>query len=236
MSYNYTGYLAAIANLAGTTTANPYLLTELPNAIDYAEQRMYRELDLLSTITTDSTQAAVANNRNISIPSAFYVVNDVNLITPAGQAPDSGKRNPLLKVSEAFLDLMWPSSAGATLPTLYALRNQAQLILGPWPDQAYVVEFVGTQRPAPLSATNVTTFLTQTLPDVFLTASMIHIAAYQKNFGAQADDPRSAMSWETQYKLEIASADAEEIRKRFRGTAVLPALATGAPTPPPQTG
>jgi hypothetical protein len=232
MSLTYSTWLAAVANLAGTATTNPYFLIEVPNAIDYAEQRIYRDLDLLSTITTDATQTTVSNNRNVAIPSAFFVVNDVNIITPAGQAPDSGKRNPLVKVSEAYLDLAWPSAAGATLPTLYSLRNQTQMILGPWPDQGYAVEYVGTQRPAPLSASNTTTFLTTTLPDLFLIASMIHIAAYQKNFGAQADDPRSAVSWEMQYKLDMANANAEELRKRYRGTVVLPPPGITPPAPP----
>jgi len=53
MSLTYTTWLAQAANLAGTSTTNPYLVTELPGAIDYAELRIYRDLDLLATRQTD---------------------------------------------------------------------------------------------------------------------------------------------------------------------------------------
>jgi hypothetical protein len=231
MSYNYTQWLAEVANLLGTLTTNANLLIETPNAIDYAEGRIFKDLDLITTITTDATQTTTANGRNVAIPAAFVVVNSVNIITPTSTAPDAGKRNPLTKVSEDFLDLMWPSSAGAALPTLYALRNQTQLILGPWADQNYTVEYVGTQRPTPLSATNPTTFLTTNIPELFLIATMIHLVGYQKNFGAQADDPRSAMSWETQYMKVFDAAKGEELRKRYRGTNVIPP--PGVPLVPP---
>jgi len=233
MSYNYTQWLAETANLLGTLTTNANFLIEAPNAIDYAEQRIFRDVDLLTTVTTDATQSTVANSRNVSIPAAFFVVNSVNLITPAGSAPDSGKRNPLTKVSEDFLDLMWPSSAGAALPTLYALRNQQQLIVGPWADTNYTVEYVGTQRPTPLSQANPTTFLTTNIPDLFLAATMIHLTGYQKNFGAQADDPRSAVSWETQYMKLLDGAKGEELRKRYRGTTIILPSGVQAAAPPP---
>lgn len=224
MSLTYSTWLSALANLAGTTTTNPYFLIEVPNAVDYAEQRLYRDLDLISTITSDFSQTTIALNRNIVVPAAFVVVNAINLITPAGAQPDAvgSKRNQLVRVSEDFLDFSWPDATGAGLPNIYAIRNQTQFLLGPFPNLGYVVEYVGTQRPAPLSVANPTTFLTTNLPDLFLTASMIHVAGYQKNFGAQADDPRSSMSWETQYKAELASADAEELRKRYMGTTLAP--------------
>jgi len=223
MSLTYTTWLAQAANIAGTSTTNPYLVTELPGAIDYAELRIYRDLDLLATRQTDQSQTCVPSQRKLNVPAAFVVVEGINIITPAGAAADSGTRNQLLPTSVEFLDFCWPSSAGATLPAKFARLSQSLFLLGPWPDQSYAVEIIGTQRPTPLSAGNPTTFLSTNIPDLFLAATMIHISAYQKNFGAQADDPRMAQSWESQYGLLLASADAEELRKRYRGTIALPA-------------
>ncbi len=222
MSTNYTSWLAQAANLAGTVVTNPYLLIELPAAIDYAEQEMYRELDLISTVVWDLSQTCVPSNRNISIPPAFVVVKDVNIITPAGTTPDNGRRTPLTKKSEAVLDFIWPDVSVVGVPEMYALRNQATMILGRWPDQGYIVEIGGIQRPAPLSASNTTTFLTLNLPDVFLAGTMVHIAGYQKNFGAQGDDPKSAMSWMGIFQEGLKSANREELRKRYAGTTVAP--------------
>jgi hypothetical protein len=220
---NYNTWLTDVANLAGTVTTNTALLIEVPNAIAYAENRIYRDLDLLQTITNDTTQVTVNGNRNVAVPTAFFVINEVNVITPAGQTnPEAGTRNQLVKMAKEFLDLAWSNSTGKTVPRLFAFLNQYNIVLGPWPDAAYAVEYVGTQRPAPLSSTNISTFLTATLPDLFEVATMIHISAYQKNFGAQADDPRTAQSWEGQYKELLADADAEELRKRYTGTIRIP--------------
>jgi len=94
----------------------------------------------------------------------------------------------------------------------------ASVLLGPSPDQAYVLESVGTFRPAPLSATNVNTVLTDLLPDLFFAASMSFMAAFQKNFGSQADDPKMAQSWESQFSLLMQSAKTEEFRKKYEAS------------------
>jgi hypothetical protein len=237
MSLTYTTWLSEVATLASTNINNVNFLIEVPNAIDYAEQRMFRDLDLVTTISRDSSQSTVASNRNVTVPGAFIVLNAVNIITPAGVAPDSGKRNPLTRTSEAFLDFCFPDNSIVGVPTLYDIiggpnvANPYALLLGAWPDNAYKVEMVGTQRPAALSNSNQTTYLSTFLPDMFLVATMIHIAGYQKNFGAQADDPRSAVSWEMQYKTLLESANKEELRKRYQGTVMQPPPGMSAPPP-----
>ena len=222
----YPLWVAAVSNLtSGNISGTPslYLAAELPAAIDYAEGRIYRNFNFLTTVATDATQNTVGLNRNVTIPAAFVVVNDINIITPAGTVPDSGKRNLLTKASKEFLDLMWPSKDGAAVPTLFAFLNQSQIVLGPWPDLSnYAVEFIGTQRPAPLSASNSTTFLTLNMADLFLAATMIHISGFMKNYGAQADDPAQGVTWEMQYGKIAEGIDGEELRKRYANTIKLP--------------
>lgn len=189
------------------------------------ENRTYRELDLLNTVVRDSSQAFSPNSRNFTLPTSIgipLVTNGINVITPSGTAADSGTRNPLTPVSRDYLDLAWPSSTGATLPTSYAMLTQGTILVGPWPDAAYTVEWVGTQRPTPLSSTNPTTLLSLYFPDILVAGSMIFLSGYQKNFGSQADDPKMAQSWETQFTTLMASAAAEEFRKRLMGSSWSP--------------
>lgn len=222
MSLTYSQFQTEVANLAGTLVTNPAFVTELPSAIDYAEQRLYRDLDLLATIVTDASQSCVPSNRNVTAPAAFFVINGVNIITPAGSPPANGKRNQLIKASQDVIDLIFPDASNVGVPYRYAQSTQWLIALGPWPDSNYTVEFVGTQRPAPLSASNPTTFLSIYLPDLMLVAAMIHMSAYQKNWSALGDDPQSGQTWETQYGKLLSSADAEELRKRYVGTAQFP--------------
>lgn len=218
----YATYKTALSTLLVVPETNTDFLAILPDCIDYAEQRIYRELDLLSTVVRDSSQSLTPSVRNFTLPTSqgvFVVVNGINAITPAGTAPDSGTRNPLTPVSRDYLDMAWPDSSVTGLPTAFAMITQTSIVVGPWPGAAYVLEVVGTQRPTPLSASNTVTFLSSNLPDLFLAASMVFMSSYQKNFGAQSDDPRMAVSWESQTQALMASANNEEMRKRFQGSA-----------------
>jgi len=191
--------------------------------IDDAEQDLYRTLDLLNTVTRDSTAALTAGNRNFTLPSSigtFVVTQELNVITPAGTAnPDLGTRNPLTPITKEALDFMWPSSTGSAVPTYFAPVTQGVFVVGAWPDQSYQVEVVGTIRPAPLSVSNTTTLLSVYFPDLLVARSMVFAAAYMKNFGAAVDDPKSGMTWEQHFGTMLKSSQTEEARKKFMSEA-----------------
>lgn len=216
---NYATWVASISNLTTILSTDPNFQQILPECIDYAEQRMYRELDLLNTVTRDSS-ALTTGNRNYTLPQnigRFVVTNGFNLITPSTTTnPDLGTRTPLTPVSRDFLDNVGGSPSYTGPPTNYAPITDQQFIVGPqWPDASYTIEVVGTIRPAPLSASNTTTYLTLYLPDAFVACSMVFMMGYERDFGAQSDNPESAQSWETQYGKLFTSANIEEQRKRY---------------------
>lgn len=221
MALNYSTYIAELATLLVTQPTSAGFVAILPGIIDSAEQKIYRELDLAYTNTVDTSKSFTAGNRSLEL-ATFVTLQHINVITPVGATVTNGARNPLVPVDQSYLDSVWNSSAGSGVPKNFALLSQSlanapTIIVGPWPDQNYNVEAIGTVRPTPLSATNTTTFLTLYLPDLFIDASMIFAAGYQKNFGAQADDPKMAMSWQQKYDRDFASANAEELRRKFAG-------------------
>ena len=85
----------------------------------------------------------------------------------------------------------------------------------PSPDQTYPFETIGTIRPAPLSNTNTTTYLSLYLSDLFFTASMVEMTAYMRNFGAMADDPKMSTTWAGLLATKLTSAKEEELRKSY---------------------
>jgi hypothetical protein len=214
----FNTFVTSLANMLSVEPTDTGYVEALPNIIDDTEQRLYRELDLLSTVVT-ATGTLTSGSRRFTLPTTsgtFVVVEEMNAITPAGTTnPELGTRVPMLPASKEYLDVVYPSAAGEGVPTYFAPISQQDWILGPWPDGAYTVEVVGTIRPAPLSATNQTTFLSQYLPDVFLAAALVFSAGYQQNFSAMGDNPAQAMTWETHVKTLIDSAKVEEIRKKF---------------------
>ena len=80
----YAEYIAALQLLAVMQDANGQaLLAEiLPQVIQYAELRLYRDpdLDFLATRTTDVSQKTTRGFRSVPIPAQFIVVEAVSLI------------------------------------------------------------------------------------------------------------------------------------------------------------
>lgn len=236
----YATFTTTLANFLVIPVADANFMQALPSIIDDSEQLSYRDLDLLNTVFRDSSVALVAGNRNFTEANSttngpFLVTQELNVITPATTTnPDLGTRHPLLPSTKEMLDFLYPSATGSSIPQYFAPINQNSFIVGPWPDANYTVEVVGTQRPAPLSASNTTTLLSVYFPDVFLNAALTIGAGFLKNFGAATDDPQSGVTWQTKYDRALKSAATEEARKKFQAQG-WGGFSTGPETTPART-
>ena len=97
MSLNYTTYVSQLANLMVVSSADTNFATFLPGCIDYAEQRIYREIDLLYTQVTTATSATIlsSGDRNFTLPTTngtYITVDNINVITPVGTLSSAGTR------------------------------------------------------------------------------------------------------------------------------------------------
>ena len=209
-------------------------LTILPQMITYAENRIYRDLDFLFTSTSNSNYNVAVNTRIISAPAGtnfaqgtpygggtLVVAEQINLLTPAGSTdPETSTRVPLLPTTKEFLDAVYGSSQLIGQPKYFCPFDDYTFLVGPYSNATYTVEIIGTFRPISLSATNTTTFISLYLPDLFIMASMIYIAAYQRNFSsALGNDPQMSITYETQYQTLLRNALSEENRKKFEAAA-----------------
>jgi len=227
----YTTYKTQIAQMAVVAEDDPNFLAILPMMIDYASLRICRDLDLIFTSVSlhGLGYKLNAGNRNLSFSqdlgdgTSFVVSEQINLILNATTAtdPDTGTRVPLMPTTKEFLDAVYGSSLAANRaqPKYFVPFNETLFYVGPVPAIDYYVEVVGTIRPASLSVSVPTTFISQYLPDLLVMASMIYISAYQRNFGKESDDPQMAQSYENQYQLLLKSAGVEEARKKFESAA-----------------
>lgn len=221
MSITYSQYLDAVAHIAATDASDRNFSSAIPAMIEYAENRIYRDLNLVSTRVRDASKNLTANSRTFTLPTTtgtFITVTGVNVITPAGTTTANGTRNSLPSMTRNLVDYISPTEtapATPTIPSMYYVLNNTTLILGPAPDAAYNVEIIGTMRESPLSQSNTTTFISTYLGDLFIAASMVFYSGFMRNFGSQSDNPQQAVSWESQYQTLLQSANAEETRKRF---------------------
>jgi len=233
-----TSYVDQIATMAVVDATDPAFLVILPQMITYAENRIYRDVDFLFTSTSSTAYGLTVGTRSINVPAGTFVVPEqINLITPVGVSnPDQGTRVPLLPTTKEFLDAVYGASALTGQPKYWVPFDDYTFLVGPYPDAAYTVEVVGTIRPQSLgNGTNNTvtsTFISLYLPDLFIMASMIYIAAYQRNFSsALGNDPQMPITYETQYQTLLKSAVSEENRKKFEASAWSSQSASTTATP-----
>lgn len=216
MSLTYSSYVTDMANLLVMSPANTNYLTVLPNIIDDAEQRIYRELDFLNTVTVFSSILLSSNTRDVTLPSTVVcvVVDSVNVLSTAA----TPTRTQLTPASKDWLNVVYPtatSSSSTAIPLYFAMVSDQTFIVGPPAGQSYNLEITATVRPTALSSSNSSTYLTQKMPDLFMAASMVFANGYLKNFSAMADDPKGPISWESHYQTLKQSAIEEEFRKKF---------------------
>ena len=251
---NYLANLAALAQNTGQAqyAADPDFLTQLPIFVTSGEQRILRDLDLLATHITDDTGVINANERRFFLPTnlgAFIVLSNVRLIV-------NNVTQPALDwISQEAMNVAYPGAGAVgspSIPRYVCPLDQQSVLLGPAPDSAYPALCDGTQYPLSLStgaAVNAAagtvmitggslaangTYISNSIPDIFIAAQMIDVSAWMRQFSAMSDDPAQARNWTEEYEKLRASEMVVEMRKRLavQGWGSRPPAAVATP---PQT-
>jgi hypothetical protein len=242
MSLTYSSFVSEIATI--TVISSTILVNGdtnfagiMPGIIDYAEGRLWRDLDLPAVRVTDTSVTCSSGVRTIALSTTqgtLLVLETVNLFSSAGTTSSNGTRIPLTPVSKAVVDTIYPSalSSNTGLPEYFARVSDTEIMLGPTPDQAYGTEVIATIRPAPLSASNPTTWLSLNAPEQMVAAGMIFASGFMRDFGAQTDNPQMAQSWETQYNNLLKSQSVDSLRMKFQSVAWSAQIPSPSATPP----
>lgn len=209
----------------------------VPRAIEYAENRIYREVNFLPMLNS-TTALLTINNREVALPATVLVLDYINVLTPVGALSNTSTRHTLERISHTALDFFWPQASFLPgVPQKFAMIGAVAagppqvftytVRMAPEPDAAYTAEFLGVVRPSPLSPLNIQTYLSMFFPDLFNACCMVFFSGYQKDFGSQSDDPQKAMSWEKTYTSLREGALLEAARMRGEG----PGWSEQAPAP-----
>jgi hypothetical protein len=238
-----TTALAALAqenDQQGTYTFvnNPDFSAYLPRITEQAERRMYRDCPFLSMRAQSANQQFQAGSRTLPLLGMVpipVVVEGLSAIYPAGVTPQQGTKREFQKASLDFIDMVWPTEATtldpSTTDSLYwAMYDHQTIVTAPTMNAAYTALVTGLFQPTPIGPTNaapnpatgfagtqITTYLATVYPDVFIAACMISTAGYKRDYGAQSDDPKLAVSWTEQYRSLLPGVIEEEKRRRGIG-------------------
>lgn len=233
----YNGFVEQLANMAVVQTqtvlgvvqgVDSWFTLLIPQVLNYAEQRIQRDIDLLALLVSSTYTLNISTNM-LTIP-----VEDFETIQTIQIDPDDGLP-PILATSKEFIQNVWNSPTSPGRPFYFAMYggdavtfgNTSMLILfGPYADQNYQLLVTGTRNAKSLAqfaidpdASTQTTFISTWLPDLLLQASMIIISQYQRNFDATSNDPSMAASYESNYQNLLKSAIVEEARRKWQAPA-----------------
>jgi hypothetical protein len=206
---------------------NSDAVSYLPTIILNAEQGLYRDLDLISCNIT-VTGSVAQGSRIVAIPTSYNGSTIHMLVLDALNVLDNNNnRYSAVPATREAIDYLYPNDVSfktPSFPRIFCRSDDANIMIGPPVDQTYTGEFIGTIRPAPLSSTNTTTFLSLYCFDALFKGCMVEVTGYMRDFGSQADDPKISMSWMQAYQTALASLRKEELRKSYMDAASVPPL------------
>lgn len=249
-------YAQLIANLAVYSQQVPPNQAEdftnsIPLFINNAELRILRDLnDILASHGQNTRLAFTIGSPNLSLtsmpaqavaPKVFQgatlaYLNPVTVERVEALIPLAGSVAAhyvdFQRVSLAFIQNVWPASATTAVPAFglawWAMVDDQSIIVAPTPPVAYAARITGTWRPATLSGTNTTSYISLVYPDLLFIACEVEVAGYQANYSAASDDPRQALSWNGRYQVALAAARGEELRRKGLSPPPIPAAAAPA--------
>jgi hypothetical protein len=195
----YAQMVERLALLLVTDTTDAAFAAMLPAMIEAAELRCYRDCDFPSARRVSQSvialgDAAIAPPPDMVVPRALWL--EINGAVVA----------ELLRRDATYLREYAPNPAVRGVPRYFALTDAGTLLLAPASSGSYALRMEYTYRPAALAAGNPTTWLSERYPDLLVYAAMVFASGYQRNFGAQSDDPQMPGSWERLYQTALATA------------------------------
>lgn len=204
---NYTEIEEALRTLLVIPSTDTDWADILPSVINDAEGRIYKDMDFLATRAVNTATAFTSGNREKPVPSTFVVLETVGYVSGSNTIP-------LREVSLEFINSYWPARATTGTPLYWSRKDESTIVVAPTPASTNTVEFTGKERPTALSSGNPNTYISDNHPELMIAACMVFALGYQRDFGAQSDDPRSAVSWEAVYQERLKSTMAEELRRK----------------------
>jgi hypothetical protein len=239
LSFNlYVQQIGIMAVVQTQQTAGVYSFVDpamqgaLPSMLNYAELRIARDLNMLSSMTSN-TYTLTQGSNVLPLPvNDFLTVQTLELTQTSGGSVVNSQT--LLPVSKEFIQNCYAGLASAGAPQYFAMYGDTfgseqdsamNILLGPTPNYAYTLRVTGTQRQPSLYQNAVAgdadteyTYISQWFPDLLIQASMIYITEFQRNFGNASDDPQMGMTYEKQYQALRIGAIQEEDRRRQQGS------------------
>ena len=157
-----------------TDNAETSIVTNLPNFIKAAEERIFKSVDL-EVFRKNVTTAFTTSDKFLSLPTDYLASFSLQITT-------SGSEAFLLQKDVNFLQEAYDASSSTATPRFYAQFDANNFIVAPTPNSNYAVELHYYYRPASLTAgaDSGTTWLSTNAPFALLFGSLVDAYLFMK--------------------------------------------------------
>lgn len=184
------------------------LVANIPVFIMLGERRAARDLKILG-LKVAITDDMIVGQTVIEKPTRWLNDSSFNIGTNVGVATGFNTRSFLLQRSYEWCRTYWPDPTQQGTPKYYASDyNYNFWFITPTPDQKYPYEILYYETPQLIDSVNSTNFLTGSIPEVLLYATLLETASYLK------DDERISV-WTDYYEKARKNVGEEDMRRVY---------------------
>ena len=175
--------------------------------IENAEFRVLREVDSDSNRSFKTAQLTTSQ-RYIDVPDDCLVVRSAQIVDSDGVA--SADNREFLEYKDTnFMSEYNPTDATG-VPKYYSYWDEDTLVFAPVPNAQYTIQINYVLKPAALTATNTTTYLSLNFPNGLLYACLVEAYGFLKG-------PQDLLQlYEQKYKQVVEGFSIEQMGRRRR--------------------
>lgn len=156
----------------GTTPVTLTSTEQINTFIEQAEQRIFNTVQLLD-LRKNVTGNCTATNKYLSVPPDWLANFSMAVVD------DTGRYHYLLNKDVSFIRQSFPNPNDQSLPQYYAYFDENSYILGPTPDEDYVVELHYFYYPESIVAAG-TSWLGDNFDSVLLYGALLEAYTFMK--------------------------------------------------------
>jgi hypothetical protein len=191
---NIRNYTEVDANVFTNAVINTFILM--------TENRILRDIDL-DVFKLEVTGNLTASNKFLTAP------NDI--LTHRYMMITSGNNQIFLDFRDtSFMKEYWANGAQTGIPKYYSVWDQNTFYVAPTPTSSYAVELGYIYKPAQLSSTNTTTWVSINAPEALLYGCLVQAYSYTKG------PPDMISFFNNSYKEAIQGLGIEQQGRRRR--------------------
>jgi len=152
--------------------ANVFTNAVINTFITFAENRILRDIDL-DVFKVEVAGNLTSGNKFLSTPS--------DILTHRYLMVTNGNDQVFLDYRDtSFMKEYWPNGASTGTPKYYSTWDQNTFYVAPTPNSGFLVELGYISRPAQLSSTNTTTWISTNAPEALFYACLVQAYSYTK--------------------------------------------------------